>query len=513
MLRGIQLALAGTVLGVAILAVASLANDPEAGVTAISPGGTVLDVVPGSPLWRDGVRVGDRVLEIRPSNQPGGWRFVTFDGVDTLESKASNYVATQQSYLGWIVAGFLVAVIVAVTAYRGVSLAAITLPISFAFVAEPLIFAGNQLASLVGGVAIFAGGGLAAGAFPNPGDHAGSTLRRRDWIRWVAAACGVALAAAWALSLVAAPALFDPLDGLRWPAAVVFAMVGAWLVIDRDQVRTFLQGDRHGDRAPAFIDLAYASIALGLLLAAGLVIGVAPPFILAAGIIALVVYPYWRRAALVAFDRLVTSTARRDAAIRAVESERGRLAREIHDVPLQELAGVIRQLDTVPAAAGAASTLRDVSARLREVATTLQPPVLEDLGLVAAITDMVDMARSHHRGPTIEAELDDLTQDGRPAEDVEIAAFRIIQEALSNAAAHSGAARISVSGVVAPDSVVLEVTDDGRGYTREDVRTARHAGHFGLDSMRDRALAVGATLDQWSGSDGVRVTFNWARNR
>jgi len=92
---------------------------------------------------------------------------------------------------------------------------------------------------------------------------------------------------------------------------------------------------------------------------------------------------------------------------------------------------------------------------------------------------------------------------------VELAAFRVVQEASANALAHSSGLNLRITGTISDDSIALDVRDDGRGFSPEHASAARRAGHFGLDSMRDRARAVGATTTVVSDPEGVTVSFRW----
>jgi signal transduction histidine kinase len=205
----------------------------------------------------------------------------------------------------------------------------------------------------------------------------------------------------------------------------------------------------------------------------------------------------------------VTAQARRDASIRAVEDERRRLAWDIHDAPLQELSGVIRRLDDVSGAEDEATALRSIAGHLREVATTLHPPVLQDLGLAAALEDLRERLAATSPSWEVVAAVDDRTNDRRPPSSVELAAYRIVQEATANAISHSGGHRLSIRGSVASEVIDLRVVDDGHGLRDDAARAARRAGHFGLDSMRERAEAEGGSTTLSSSRDGVTVRFRW----
>jgi signal transduction histidine kinase len=108
-------------------------------------------------------------------------------------------------------------------------------------------------------------------------------------------------------------------------------------------------------------------------------------------------------------------------------------------------------------------------------------------------------------------DVDDVTLADRPPADVELAAFRVIQEATANALAHSGGGCLEIGGVVTTDTIELRATDDGHGFKDDDARQARRTGHFGLDAMRERAVAVGARVLVTRGPPGASVQFLWER--
>jgi signal transduction histidine kinase len=132
--------------------------------------------------------------------------------------------------------------------------------------------------------------------------------------------------------------------------------------------------------------------------------------------------------------------------------------------------------------------------------------------LVAAIEGSV--MRALETQPEIEVVLEVADQTGirraeRPPQGVELAAFRIVHEAVANAIAHSGARLIHLSGELKQESIVLSIRDDGRGMMPGADRRALDAGHLGLVSMRRRAEAIGARLDIRSSGDGTEVRLEW----
>lgn len=494
-LHALRLLLAGGVLFVAVLAfVASTATDPSAGLSGANEGGIVEGVDPGSPVWRDGIRMGDRVVQLRRGDEPGGWLIVTSRGTAELSSGGPAHIAKLRQYVPWSVVAIFLAVVAALPAFRAHPAAAPALPITYAVATQPLFFSGSYVMALFAGVTVFLAGPLAIPAF----------ARWRWWMLLVVVGGG-GLAAAWVVATMALPGLFDAVDEARLPAAAGFSLVGLVSVVDPRRLRDV----RRSIGGMGYVDVAYVGVGAALFVAAWLFGRVPPELLAVAAVVALGVYPIWRGNLVSTFERFVTSRARRDAAILAIEEERGRLARDIHDAPLQDLSGVIRRLDTVPGAEREADALREVAARLRDVATQLRPPVLQDLGLVAAIEDLRDQALASHRDWQVVVAIDDVAGGGRPPADVELAALRVMQEAAANSLAHSGGNRLEIRGTVAADSIALTLSDDGRGFRDDQARGARRAGHFGLDSMRERAEAVDAETLVTSGPDGVSVQFRW----
>jgi signal transduction histidine kinase len=191
---------------------------------------------------------------------------------------------------------------------------------------------------------------------------------------------------------------------------------------------------------------------------------------------------------------LARRTRRRELRSRLAgeEAERRRWAQELHDDTLQELAAVQvllsaarTDIDTV-ARSQAIEQAQDCVARqiaaLRRLIDHLRPLALDTLGLVPAVRELA--RRDPGPGTVIEAVLEPLPP--LPAE-VETAAYRIVQEAVTNALRHAGASRITIAARAMPNSVLVTVADNGGGGDRI-------APGFGLLGMRERAEAIGAQL-------------------
>ncbi|MFE4583227.1 HAMP domain-containing sensor histidine kinase [Streptomyces chartreusis] len=194
-------------------------------------------------------------------------------------------------------------------------------------------------------------------------------------------------------------------------------------------------------------------------------------------------------------DRLeherATSSAR---ALLAQEAERRRIAQELHDEVGQSMTAILlvlkRAADDAPEPLRedlqqAQEITRESLDEVRRLVRRLRPGVLEDLGLVSALTSLSqDFAT--HTGLRVVRRLD----SDLPALDheSELVLYRVAQESLTNAARHADARRVEVSLHGADEAVVLEIADDGRG-----IEAACEGA--GIRGMRERALLAGATLD------------------
>jgi two-component system NarL family sensor kinase len=144
------------------------------------------------------------------------------------------------------------------------------------------------------------------------------------------------------------------------------------------------------------------------------------------------------------------------------------------------------------------------------VATELRPPVLDDLGLAAALDFLAEQATT--AAFPVSATVDDDTgfgPDRRPPTDVELAMYRIASEAVGNAVHHSGGSTVRITASVTPDRVELSIVDDGEGLASETARDAAKRKRFGLVSMRRRAEAIDAELSIEGSSSGTRVRVVW----
>ena len=198
------------------------------------------------------------------------------------------------------------------------------------------------------------------------------------------------------------------------------------------------------------------------------------------------------------------ATLQRDLVVAATEAERARVAADIHDDALQELTLLVHRLDAAGDAEGA-DIARTVSDRLRAICGDLRLPILDDLGVGPAL-DWLVLRIERLAGGEVRLERSDGT---RPPAEVELAFFRVAQEALSNAVKH-GTPPILVRYSTTPAGASLSIDDAGPGIEPDAGEAASHAGRFGLLNMQQRAEAIGAILDvrRWP-SGGTHVALDW----
>jgi signal transduction histidine kinase len=243
-------------------------------------------------------------------------------------------------------------------------------------------------------------------------------------------------------------------------------------------------------------------VLLGLAPLAGGVVLTVPSaglVVLAAGLFAIALVS---RATLRPLARAASqAVTQRDFTVAAVESERQRLAAEIHDGPLQALLLLGQQLEAHGQRDSAASA-RAIAVELRDVAGELRLPLLDDLGVGPALDWLADRAR-RLSGVTVTVAYEGLH---RPPPEVELAAFRIAQEALANAIRH-GEPPIVITYRTTGERVSLSVDDAGRGFQTE---IARGSGSHGLLNMAQRAEQIGARLELLRRPDrGMHVGVEW----
>lgn len=216
--------------------------------------------------------------------------------------------------------------------------------------------------------------------------------------------------------------------------------------------------------------------------------------------------------------RLARDPATREGLADAREDERRRLARELHDGPAQSMAAAlfgvdlaISTLDRSPVSAReevvrARELLRDALDEVRALMAGLRPRLLDERGLVSALAALGGTTPLW--GPAVAIEARGIAAGQRLAPEIELALFRIAQEAVSNARRHGSATHVVVVLERTANGVGLSVTDDGHGFLPRRIGPVGRSGE-GLPGMRERAQILGGqlTIDSTPGS-GTRVTVS-----
>jgi two-component system NarL family sensor kinase len=341
-----------------------------------------------------------------------------------------------------------------------------------------------------------------------PGAWIASRLPAPLGIRVLLGVVALGALAYWVAGRLGGMPGYEAVDAAR---ALVATGGSAAIVIDHGVVERPRAVRGHGSRITA----GYAAV-VALLGGAALVLTyffAVSPLLAGVGVaLGLLALPRVRNMVGRRVQDIVLADIREQAKAEAVEGERARLARELHDVPLQQLVAVLRRLELVPGAEAEVAHLQEVVNEIREVAIDLRPPVLDDLGLAAGLDFLADETATSSV-PVI-VNLDDLTgfeAERRPPEDVELAIYRIAQEAVLNAVRHAKPTGVLITGSIDPDAVDVLITDDGSGLTPVRLKAASSKGRMGLASMRRRAQAIGAELSIDGREGGTVVRVQWMR--
>ncbi|MCB0912365.1 MAG: hypothetical protein KDB60_12195 [Propionibacteriaceae bacterium] len=337
------------------------------------------------------------------------------------------------------------------------------------------------------------------------------------WAVWVA---GALFASAWITVRLRARVLGEPMDtrGGWWPggaaASVLLASYclvlltsgsGMWLAFPVMLFQLHLLGPRHGVVAVTLTTVA--AVVLGALLRGEVGIG----FVLGPAIGALVAV-----AAVVALESLARLVAERQRALnelaraqqqlldaereRARAEERANLARDIHDTLAQDFSAIelhLRRIATVlgadsPAAPAVALAQQATAEGLAQARRFIagEPGHRPDASIVGAIRHVADRAQADSGGRTA-IEIRSLGTEPELSAALSTEILRMTQSALSNVVRHAAAAQAAVVLTWEPGRVLLDITDDGRGF---DPDQQDSLGAFGLSALRARVRDLGGTI-------------------
>ena len=221
-----------------------------------------------------------------------------------------------------------------------------------------------------------------------------------------------------------------------------------------------------------------------------------------------------------AFNQMVIRLAEQQSTLRqyahkallSQEDERQRLSHELHDGTVQDLVGLAQrvelcrsELDRDPQMARRRldelqKLLEQILADVRRISIALRPPVLEDFGLSIALDALCKDLRQEK--PALLCEYIVSGSARRLAPELELAVYRVVQEALANVRKHAAdATRIKVELAFAEAEICASVTNDGAAFTNQDVRSYVRSGHIGLAGMYERASLFGGKLNITSDAD------------
>jgi signal transduction histidine kinase len=196
------------------------------------------------------------------------------------------------------------------------------------------------------------------------------------------------------------------------------------------------------------------------------------------------------------------------------EEERMRLAHELHDDTIQSLIALNQKVQMAQMSSEKDSSQEALSEinqmveqsieGVRRLTRDLRPLYLEDLGLAAALEML---AQETNKAGKLKVEYGQSGRAQRLDPEIELALYRITQEALNNSIQHAGASQVQVQLAFTPGDVNLVVSDDGSGFdVPESLAEFAHQGHFGLLGMYERAELIGARCDVRSDAGaGTRV--------
>jgi PAS domain S-box-containing protein len=215
------------------------------------------------------------------------------------------------------------------------------------------------------------------------------------------------------------------------------------------------------------------------------------------------------RDCIVGFLRDLTEARRTEEALKiahvklmaARDEERKHLAAELHDSVNQKLVALGMQLGKITNVNGPAptKTCNELIADIRGICHGLYPPALEALGLIPAMRQLKEYGKSAGIITTIQC--DPVIERVRLAPEIEIALFRIAQEAVNNVIRHSGASTIDIDLVRYKQKLVMAIVDNGAGF---DIKAEEGKG-LGLSSIKDRANAIAAKLTVSSEPGETRI--------
>ncbi len=215
-----------------------------------------------------------------------------------------------------------------------------------------------------------------------------------------------------------------------------------------------------------------------------------------------------------AFNKMVVQLAEQQSSLRqyahkallSQEEERQRLSHELHDGTMQDLVGLVQrvelcrsEMDQDPLLARRRldelqGLLEQTMGEVRRISNALRPSILEDLGLPAALQTLCNDLQLQM--PSIQCQFMVTGEERRLAPDLELAVFRVVQEALGNIRKHAlSATHVEVQMDFCEDEIRTMVRNDGPAFVAQNVRSLVRDGHLGMAGMYERARLFHGELD------------------
>ena len=204
------------------------------------------------------------------------------------------------------------------------------------------------------------------------------------------------------------------------------------------------------------------------------------------------------------------------AITKSQEEERLRIARELHDDTIQSLLALSRRLELYQSSESnlerreKLAVLQDMATKtlvgIRQISRDLRPLILEDMGLIPALQTLVRAARLGD-GAIPHVKFRTMGQQFSISPELELALYRITQEALTNICRHAHATGVTVELSYGPEVVKLEIADDGKGFEEPwSLTDFAQQDHFGLLGIQERVWGAGGSLSIHSSPDqGTRL--------
>lgn len=196
------------------------------------------------------------------------------------------------------------------------------------------------------------------------------------------------------------------------------------------------------------------------------------------------------------------------------DAERRNIARELHDSTGQimallnmNLSKLSRQIPLNPELRESVeiclALASEANTQLRTVSYLLHPPLLDEIGLAAALEAFAEGVR-RRSGIAVNIELP--PNFARLPSDLELALFRVVQEAITNVLKHAGSDKATIRISLNQEELLLDVEDNGKGVPPEKMATLNRQSGVGLAGMKERVRPFGGVLDIRSNSSGTKVT-------